>query len=60
MQINRRRILVPHGAVSALARAEGVSRDAVREALGGLSGSEQAMRLRELAIKEYGGVLTPL
>lgn len=59
MQINRRKILVPYGAMAALARAEGVSRDAVRDALGGLSGSELAMRLRELAIKEYGGVLTP-
>lgn len=59
MQKKGREILLPRGAQIGIARLLGVGRAAVREACGGLTQSELAHRIREVAVTEFGGLERP-
>lgn len=58
MAIHLKRILVPHGAVSALAVKFGVSEGTVRTALRFGSGTPLQRDIREAAVNEYYGKVT--
>lgn len=49
-------ILLPRGAAGKICRAEGVGRTTLYDALKGATNSEQAKKLRKLALSTYGGV----
>ena len=54
-QKKRNEILIRRGVQKALAERFGVGRKAVREALGGITRSEIADKIRAVALAEFGG-----
>ena len=58
MPIRRKVIKVPRGTVEKLCIAQRVGRTTVYEALNGNNNSEDAKKIRQLALSTYGGVET--
>ena len=58
MSIKRTAIVVNVGVVDAIVNELGVSRSAFYNALNFGSNSESAQRIRDVALKTYGGILT--
>ena len=50
-------IIVPHGAITRIAKATGYSTETVKYALRGVRDTEATSLIRNLAIKEYGGAI---
>lgn len=56
MAIKRKVIVLPRGVADKICRAENVGKTSLYQALNGSCNSEQAKRLRKLALSSYGGV----
>lgn len=56
MATKRRVIVLPRGVAPKICRAEGIGTTTLYAALNGTSNSEQAKRIRKLAVSSYGGV----
>lgn len=58
MAIRRPTIVMPRGSVERLCKAEGKGKTSVYAALNFTSNSEEAERIRKVAISMYGGIRT--
>ena len=58
MAIRRPTIVMPRGSVERLCKAEGKGKTSVYAALNFTSNSEEAERIRKVAVSMYGGIRT--